>query len=326
VSRVPLAGWVPIRLIWQPTEPIVEWCYLGRERFIHPFFDGTIQLALQTPFNRLFRHHTTMATLAEWAQRSPGIPPSGFTFHMSRCGSTVVSQLLASLPENVVVSEAGPIDALARAHVRAPSSSLEQRIAWLQWTVSALGQPRAGSEQGYFIKFDARTTFELPLLRQAFPEVPWIFVYRDPVEVLVSLVNRPSNMTTPGMGGNLLGLPMSQIAGMAMEEYAARVLGLLCEVASRQFPDQRGMLVNYRQIPEVVWEQLPRHFRFNLAAGASQRMKEASTLDAKDRGRRFADDSLRRQAEASDDIRRAAELWVAPQYKELERLRAQGLA
>ena len=40
--------------------------------------------------------------------------PSGFIFHMSRCGSTVISQMLAALAEHVVVSEAGPIDALAR--------------------------------------------------------------------------------------------------------------------------------------------------------------------------------------------------------------------
>jgi hypothetical protein len=319
VSGVPLTGWVPIRLFWQGTEPLVEWCYLGRERFTHPFFDTTIQLALQTPFNSLFRHHTTMSTLAEWSQRSPGIKPSGFIFHMSRCGSTVISQLLASLAENVVVSEAGPLDALARAHLRAPAAPLDQRIAWVQWMVSALGQRRAGGEQRYFLKFDARTTFELPLLRQAFPEVPWIFVYRDPVEVLVSLMARPSTMSTPGMGDQ-------QIAGMTMEEYAARVLGRLCETAGQHFPDQRGMLVNYRQIPAVVWEDLPRHFGFELTAGAIERMKEAATLDAKDRGRRFEGDSARRQTEASEEIRRAAEQWVTPKYERLERLRGQGLA
>jgi hypothetical protein len=89
-------------------------------------------------------------------------------------------------------------------------------------------------------QIDARTTLEQPLLRQAFLEVPWIFLYRDPVEVLVSLVSRPSSMTTPGMGENLLGLPMAELAGIATEEYAARVLGLVCETAGRQFPNDRG--------------------------------------------------------------------------------------
>ena len=325
MSELPLCGWVPIRLFWQGSEPLVEWCYLGRERFTHPFFDSTIQLALQRPFNSLFRQHTTMATLGEWSRRSPGMPPSGFIFHMSRCGSTVVSQMLAALTEHVVVSEAGPLDALARAHLRAPLVNVEQRIEWLRGMVSALGQQRAGCEERYFIKFDARTTFELPLLRQAFPEVPWIFLYRDPVEVLVSLAGRPSTMTTPGME-HLLGLPMSRNTGIPMEQHAAQILGLLCETAGRQFPDERGMLVNYRQIPEVAWERLPERFGFTLPAGAMELMKTAAGFDAKNRNRRFEGDSARRQAEASEEIRRAAERWVVPAYKRLEELRVQGLA
>ena len=60
---------------------------------------------------------------------------------------------------------------------------------------------------------------------------------------------------------------------MAIEEYAARILGLLCETAGRQFPDERGMLVNYRQIPEVVWEKLPGHFGFD-AGGRGNRADE----------------------------------------------------
>ena len=326
MSGIPLDGWVPIRLFWQGSEPLVEWCYLGRQRFTEPFFDSTIQLALQSPFNSLFRHHTSMAGLADWFQRSPGMKPSGFVFHMSRCGSTVVSQMLASIPENVVISEAGPIDALARAHLHAPAAPLEQRADWLKSMVSALGQRRSGSEERYFIKFDARSTFEWPLLRQAFPDVPWIFLYRDPLEVLVSLVARPSNMTTPGMGDNLLGLPLPEVAEMAIEDYAARILGLLCDTAIRQFPDKRVMLVNYNQIPQVVWQQLPGHFGFDLTGEAIERMQAAAGLDAKNRSRRFEADSGRRQAQASGAIRRAAEQWVEPQYKMLEQLRNQGLA
>jgi hypothetical protein len=49
-------------------------------------------------------------------------------------------------------------------------------------------------------------------------------------------------------------------------------------------------------------------------------------FDAKNRNRRFEGDSARRQAEASEEIRRAAERWVAPAYERLEELRVQGLA
>ena len=313
---------MPIRLIWRGAEPIVEWCYLGQERFTHPFFDTTIQLALETPFNRLFRHHTTMAALEEWTRQSPGLPLAGFIFHMSRCGSTAVSQTLAALPEHVVISEAGPLDALARAHLRAPTLPASLHTVWLRAMAAALAQPRQGGESRCFIKFDARTALHLPLLRQAFPAVPWIFLYRDPVEVMVSLHHRPSATTTPGMGPGLPDVPPEATASMEPEEYAARILGLLCESAAAQFPGAPALLVEYRELPDAVWQRVLPHFCFGGNAAAMERMRHAAALDAKDRTRAFVPDSARRQKEASAAIRLAAGRWAAPRYAELERLRA----
>ena len=39
---------------------------------------------------------------------------------------------------------------------------------------------------------DALPSKQLPLFRAAFPKTPWIFIYRDPVEVMVSLLRKPS--------------------------------------------------------------------------------------------------------------------------------------
>jgi hypothetical protein len=51
--------------------------------------------------------------------------------------------------------------------------------------VAALGQARAG-ETRLFLKLDCWHMRDLPLFRRAFPNTPWVFLYRDPVEVLVS--------------------------------------------------------------------------------------------------------------------------------------------
>ncbi len=108
-------GWVPIQLHRAGAEAFIDWCWLGADRFTDPFFENTIDLAQSKPFNRLFTHRTPIAELGEWYEESPGLMPSGFIFHMSRCGSTLVSQMLAALPENLVISEAAPLDRLARA-------------------------------------------------------------------------------------------------------------------------------------------------------------------------------------------------------------------
>ena len=134
-------------------------------------------------------------------------------------------------------------------------------------------------------------------------------------------------MTTPGMGDNLLGLPLPEIADMAIEEYAARILGLLCETARPAISRQAR---HARQLPANPGSSLAGTCRgisgSICPAGAIEEMKEAGTFDAKNRSRRFEADSSRRQAEASEGIRRAAEQWVAPQYKKLEQMRGQGLA
>jgi beta-phosphoglucomutase-like phosphatase (HAD superfamily) len=127
------------------------------------------------------------------------------------------------------------------------------------------------------------------------------------------------------MAQSLPGLAMSEMAGMAMEECAGRVMGLLCETASRQFPDPRGLLVDYRQIPGVVWREVAGHFGLDPPAADIERMQEAGALDAKNKTRRFEADSARRQAEATEEVRRAARQWVTPWYEQLEQLRGQGL-
>src|SRR5438034_6204511 len=93
-----------------------------------------------------------------------------------------ISRMLAAVSQNIVISEAGLIDSAIRPKSRSTSGTGEQRIEWLRWVVSALGQPRLGTEKHLFIKFDAWNVLDLPLIRRAFPAVSWIFLYRDPVE------------------------------------------------------------------------------------------------------------------------------------------------
>ena len=196
MSGLRFDGWVPFRLYWQAGEPGVEWVYMGANRFSDPFFEDTTYFEVQTPFNSLFRFRTPFEALADWQAVSPGLKPAGFVFHLSRCGSTLITRMLASLPQNLVLSEPGLLDRALRAHERAPEAPLAQRVMWLQWLVSALGQPRTGLEQRLFIKFDPRNIIDFPLLRLAFPDVPWIFVDRDPVEVMVSNLRSPSLLVT----------------------------------------------------------------------------------------------------------------------------------
>ena len=317
-----MTGWVPIRLAWgtEPHGPSlqVEWCWLGSERFLHPFFDHTIERAQRLPFNELFTHRTSMGDLTAWHAASPGIPPTGFIFHMSRCGSTLVSRMLAALPENVVISEARTIDYLARA-VAIPE---ETRSAWLRAMVSALGQQRAGHETRYFIKFDSITTDALPFIRRTFPTVPWIFLYRDPEEVLASQLSEPGAAMSPGIvnGPAVLDLPLNETLSMSPEEYPARVIGTVCRCAGLS-ANHGGLLVNYTQLPQAVWREIAGHFGVHFSCAEVEAMQNIAEFHAKHPRATFAPDAELKRRAISPAAREAAAHWIQPHFEELEKLR-----
>jgi len=312
-------GWVPIRFTQQAGEVFVDWCWLGDERFTDPFFDNTIEMAQRLPFNRLFTHRAPIADLGAWYAASQGMAPAGFIFHMSRCGSTLVSRMLASLPENLVISEAGPIDLVARAAwIPEP-----ERAEWLRWMVSALGQKRSGLETRYFIKFDSVTVLALTFIRRVFPSVPWIFLSRNPTEVLVSHLREPAAAMSPGIitDMELIDKPLSEIVSMSPVDYAARAIGRICECASLGLNeggiDATGMSVNYAQLPEAVWGDIARHFGVSFTSDEIEQMRGIASYHAKRPRQRFEADEENKLREASDSVRDAAERWVSPYYREL---------
>lgn len=307
-------GWVPIRFIYTGGEGFIDWCWLGGERFTDPFFDHTIEIAQRKPFNHLFMHRTPMDELGRWYAAMPGMEPAGFIFHMSRCGSTLVSRMLAASEESVVISEAAPLDRLARA-VAVPEAT---RAQWLRWMVSALGQKRAGRETRYFIKFDSPTVLALPFIRRVFPCVPWIFLYRNPEEVLVSHLREPAAAMAPGVITDVcvIDAPWAEVMAMSAEEYGARVVGRLCESACAGM-DGHGLPVNYTQLPGAVWGEIARHFGIAFSPDEVARMRELAAYHAKRPRQRFEADRASKQLEVSDAMRAAAVKWIWPHYEAL---------
>jgi hypothetical protein len=317
-STVELDGWIPIRLGRRDAQTVVEWCYSDRRRFSEPFFEQTVAACLHHPFNMLFRHQTPISALAELHGTQPGLPPTGFIFHMSRCGSTLIAQLLASLSQAIVIAEAEPIDAVLRAYLRDPAVSDEQRCTWLQWVISALGRRRYSQQQYLFVKFDSWSIMELPLVRRAFPDVPWLFVYRDPVEVMVSHAKMRGSQMVPRMiEPALLGLDVSDIRHMSLDEYCARTLASICEAAARFGEARDGRFVNYRQLPEVVWSSLLDFFGVAHTTAEVDRMRHVAQFHAKSPSQPFVGDTSAKQQAATDDLRRLADQWVHPQYQRL---------
>jgi len=310
--------WMPIRVYRDGGRTMVDWCYLGAARFTDPFFVDTIEKRLVTPFNLLFRRQTPIEALAELQRVSPGLAPTGFIFHMSRCGSTLVLQMLAALPQHIVISEAVPIDLVLGANFSHPEVTDEERIAWLRGIVGALARPRANQETHFFIKFDSWHVLELPLIERAFPGVPWIFLYRNPIEVIVSQHRQHGLHLVPAMlDPGRLGLDWPALTGESLEDYEVRVLARLCQ-AALQHRSTDGLLVNYRQLPDAVYSTIARHFQIEFSSADIERLRRAAQFDAKDPTQRFEEDSRKKNRAATDGMRRLAAQYLDPLYEQLE--------
>lgn len=321
MSAHPLDGWMPIRLYRDSAAGVmVDWCDMDGVDFTDPFFTDTVTRRLRDPYALLFRQRTTLDELVDYAEQADVKAPAGFVFHTSRCGSTLVTQLLARSPRHLVLSEPAPLESLLQIMVRSADGGDQRWVTRLRALLGVVGRPRRAGDQRCIVKLDAWHALALPLLRRAFPEVPWVFVHRDPVEVLVSHARERSAQMLPGLLPPwLLGLNLADAVMLSTDEYAARVVGCICEAALAHL-DDGGLAVAYDDLPEAVWTTIAPHFGLHLDAHDVERMRAHSGDDAKRPGRSFTPDSSRKRAAASPQLLAAAERWATPAWSRLHAL------
>lgn len=312
IHAAQLDGWIPVRVYWSEGRPILDWCYLGNRGFKHSF-EQTVEDCLRYPANLLFRHQTPIEVLHQLSETRPGLKPTGFVFHMSRSGAGMISRMLAALPESIVISQARPVDSILRAHLRDEKLDDLERIGWLRGTLNALGQQRLGISRHLFIVFDAWNALELPLVRRAFPDVPWVFLYRDPIEVLVSQFGQRGAETIPGVfPPEYFGMGADAATLMAPEEYCATVLAAICQAALRQHAEG-GMLINYSQLPEVAWSMISECFGVSCSDAEKETMVGFDTTNPAD--------AVRKPENASERLREVASKLLYPIYEKLKTAR-----
>jgi hypothetical protein len=300
-----LDGWTPIRVSVGEAGPVVDWCHTAGVDFDDPFFDQAVERALRHPFRLLFRRETTVDELVERAAVAPGLAPSGFVLHLSRCGSTLAARMLGALPTTLVLSEPGPLDAVLRTG----------RPDWVRAMVAALGQPRRPGHSHLVVKLDAWALLHLPVLAAAFPATPWVVLHRDPVEVLVSQLRRRGWHMVPGaLPPALVGLAPEQAVTLPQEDYAAAVLGALCRAAARHHDPARARLVDHADLPGAVADVVAPWFGVEVDAAGRSAMLAVAGQDAKNPVLPYADDRAAKQAGATASVRAAADRWVAGAY------------
>lgn len=188
--------------------------------------------------------------------------------------------------------------------------------------MNALGQKRFAGEKYLFVKFDSWNAIDLDLIAEAFPDVPRIFLYRNPIEIIVSHLRRRGMQMIPGVIENLLpDFTFDDILQMSAEEYCARVLGRICQSILKHTNNADVLLINYNQLPEACLSIIPDHFKADYNSENIEKMRVAANFDAKTPQFYFTFDVKSKNEEASDAARNAADNYVKPYYRKLERIR-----
>jgi hypothetical protein len=190
--------------------------------------------------------------------------------------------MLASLSGTVVVSEAVPIDQVIQARLHISGLPQVELVNWLRWIVTALGRRRNGAETHYFVKLDAWHIHSLPLIRAAFPDTPWLYLFHNREEVIASHVRAPGIHCLPGaMDPRILGLTPADVTGLGREEWCAQVIARIHESAMRFRDDPRGLFVNYDDLPEAVWGPISRHFEITFGEDELEQIRVKARFHAK---------------------------------------------
>ena len=311
----PPRGWLPTRSVFAPEGPAFDWLWFGSKPLNQPFFEDEVRHASALPLNWLLRIRTALPTLVSGAESHASLPLQGMVFHMSRCGSTLAAQMLAAVPAHAVSSEPEPLDAVLRWCAES-GAGLDQAKTAIRAIIAALGRDRGQIATRHFIKMEVWHTLFLPLLRQAFPQVNWIYLHREPVEVLVSLRDMPSHHIVPSViPAGYFGL--AELPELPHDEFAPFVLAQVTAAVPANWHLGGGMVIDYPDISTAMPASIAAHFALSLNAVDLAMMRQASTRDAKAPGSVFSQDSDRKRAAAGPELIAAAQRWLMPNRNQL---------
>jgi len=314
-------GWLPVDAVVVDGRPGLVWMEMSGISLTEPFFQQTVERARQD--NRAERF-TEFDVLLQLEKEGESVPPSGFIFHSSRCGSTLVANACRAISNSIVLSEASAIDKLIARFITDADNPVKESLysVFLRGLVRAMAQRRTSNERHLFIKFACCSFAQLERIKRIWPNVPWLFLYRDPVETIVSNVKDVPPWLIDNDRRVLASITRTtpaEVAEMSLEELCARTIGSLYSTAYN-LADGNSMLLNYAQLSVPVIAKVLNFFKVDPSTEELETIARTSGVYSKEASgtRAFVADIDRKQKLASDLVREMSERWASEPYKNLE--------
>lgn len=229
---------------------------------------------------------------------------TGLVLHASRCGSTLVLRALETWPGVVVVDEPPDLDEALTAARRGGDPAAVAAV------LSALGE----TGERVIVKTDAWHVLELQRLLAAAGDVPWLFVHRDPAEILVSHAAVPGSHTVPGVLDEVWFGPARSVLPLP---HAAAVLGAIFSAAAAHASAQQ--LLDHAELPAALTTRVAGHFGLDPAQADTAALETVLARHAKHPHLAYEDDRAGKQAAVTPLIADLVATEVMPAYRALLR-------
>lgn len=255
--------------------------------------------------------------------------PRGFIFQMSLCGSTLFAKALARSDELIVINEGTMLGEGLWSYLtddwRAAPSVDPDRLSILRNLIMATLRPRNGCEQTGYVKFVSWNVVFIETIRAAFPDVPCIFLYRDPVEVLMSALGKRPVSYGSIQGTNMSTLLTGQFAAknalLSDMEFYLSLYAAYFSAVLKSSPDNLRFL-NYRDLTQGNFDDILRSaFGYSADPETLKCMQEQFNYYSKDdsSSTTFSSDTEEKRGSATKEMIAEVERFVGDLYVRLER-------
>ncbi|OEU19846.1 hypothetical protein FRACYDRAFT_235907 [Fragilariopsis cylindrus CCMP1102] len=258
-------------------------------------------------------------------------------FHESRCGSTLVANSMIAMDpiKHRTYSESPPpVNAYTICGDDFDRCTQEQAASVLRDVIYLMSRTDDQREERVFFKFQSITSKKISTFQMAFPHVPWMYVYRDPVQVMMSHVKddptikkaictRSRNNPPKEVHAIAKRHGRSDATKLKPAEYCAAHLAMLTESAVHSLNDM-AIPVAYDQLPSMMWEKImPKIFGRPLTQTEIENLENISKSYSKggkrNDGRKgeFKSDSEQKEKNAPQAVKDAAEVFLKESFDQL---------
>lgn len=320
-------GWIPNRIIHKDKTYFLELSRLQytrlRETFIAFDLEKSHQSAYMPPYELLKPDKYTHS-----------IKPAAFIFHLSRCGSTVLSEMFRPLHKYQVVAESEAIGNMFQTFNCSP----EKQVIALRNMIGLFQHSLCPNDEEMIFKLSSWNAVTINIFQMAFPDTPCLFLYREPSEVMISMLRKPpawlnremieiklKEHKSVGKGSSQHDFYTEMLARVNYEdalsntELYARLLGDICQCIVNA--PQSVLSMNYTSLPESMPDIIAPYFGIEIENTELNRIMQASKRDTKETGssKSFVPDSEKKQKAVTAEIKQAVERHILPKLELVKR-------